>query len=352
MRLRPFVLCTGSMALSFGCSDPDPAPPAEPSEVEQEVRQRIDAAVEAGFSGAILVRANGQQIAAEGQGLADRAQQVENSASTAFDVGSIMKDLTATVVLALQEDGALAVSDTLADVLPDVPSDKADITLLQVLQHTAGFGEYHDTMGDFEPMAQLEARERILAQPLLFPPGTDEAYSNSGFTLLADVAQTVSGKPFPALVRERVFVPAAMDHSGFYAEPLWQTVDTATGYDAETFGDNDPATWPLTWALVGNGGLVSTVVDLDRGLTALWGGQVLGEGAFQALRDQYLATGSAEVGGQTVYGYAGGGDYGLGGVIIDAPEPGTRVIVVTNTADVFDIETFAVEMATWLLESP
>jgi hypothetical protein len=59
-----------------------------------------------------------------------------------------------------------------------------------------------------------------------------------------------------------------------------------------------------------------------------------------------------EVAGQTVYGYAGGGDYGLGGVVIDAPDTGTRVIVVTNTADVFDIETFAVDMATWLLESP
>lgn len=352
MRFRPFLLLTGSLALVVGCSDSESPPPAEPSAVEQGVRQRIDAAVEAGFSGAILVRVDGQQLAAEGHGLADRSAQVANGAATAFDVGSIQKDLTAIVVFGLAEDGALAVSDTLADVLPDVPADKADITLLQVLQHSAGFDEYHDTTGDFEPMNELEARERILAQELLFDPGTDESYSNSGYTLLADIAQTVAGKPFAELVRERVFVPAAMDHSGYYAEPVWQTVDTAIGYDAETFGDNDPATWPLTWALVGNGGLVSTVGDLDGWLTALWGGQVLGDGAFQALRDDYLSAGEAELGGQPVYGFAGGGDYGLGGVVIDAPEAGTRVIVVTNTADVFDIETFAVELATWLLEKP
>jgi CubicO group peptidase (beta-lactamase class C family) len=352
MRLPAFMSFIASIALSLGCSDPASAPPDEPTAVEREVQQRIDAAVEAGFSGAILVRVDGKQVAAEGHGLADRENQVESSAATAFDVGSIMKDLTATVIFALEEDAALAVSDTLAAVLPDVPADKADITLLQILQHRAGFDEFHDTMGDFEPMTELEARERILAQTLLFPPGTEEAYSNSGYTLLADVAQTVSGKPFTQLVRERVFAPAEMDHSGFYLEPVWETVDTAIGYDAETFGDNDPATWPLTWALIGNGGLVTTVVDLDRWLTALWGGHLLGAGAFQAMQDQYLSTGTAELGGKTVYGYAGGGDYGLGGVVIDVPDTGTRVIVATNTADVFDIEGFAVDMATWLLESP
>ena len=83
----------------------------------------------------------------------------------------------------------------------------------------------------------LEARERIFAQELLFEPGTDEAYSNSGYTLLADVIETVSGVAFTDYVRSALFEPAAMNASGFYSEPVWQTVDTAIGYDASAFGE-------------------------------------------------------------------------------------------------------------------
>jgi CubicO group peptidase (beta-lactamase class C family) len=337
--------------LMTGCSEASSEPPAAepPGSLREGVEQRVDEAVAAGFSGAILVTHGGERVLVGGYGLADRERELPNREGTAFDVGSIMKTLTALAILRLEEDGALDLTDTLATLLPNVPADKAEITLLQIVQHRAGFDEYHDTMGDFEPMTRLEARARILEQELLFDPGSDEAYSNSGYTLLADVIETVSGATFTDFVRENVFVPSGMDHSGFYREELWQDVDTAIGYDAESFGDNDPATWPYTWSLIGNGGLVSTVIDLERLVSALWDGALLGPEALAAMQQAYFAPG-AMLGGQTVYGHAGGGDFGLGGVLIDAPETSTRVIVATNTADELDVETFAVELATLILE--
>jgi CubicO group peptidase (beta-lactamase class C family) len=343
--------CLSALLVTLGCADAKDSngtPP--PSELELEIRAQIDDAVASGFSGAVLVTVRGERVVAEGRGFAHREEQIENTAETAFDVGSIMKSFTATAIFGLVERGSLELSDPLADIFPEAPPDKADISVLELLTHSAGFDEYHDSEGDFEPMTRLEARERIFAQELLFAPGTDSAYSNSGYTLLADVVETVSGEPFVDHVRNALFEPAGLEQTGFYSEPLWQTLETAVGYDASTFGDNDPASWPYTWALVGNGGLVTSVLDLDRWLTALWEGRVLSEATLDLMRAEYLDAGASELDGETVYAEAGAGDFGLGGVLVFAPVPDTRILIATNAYETFDIEAWALDLTTLALE--
>ncbi|MGH1346202.1 MAG: serine hydrolase domain-containing protein [Nannocystales bacterium] len=312
------------------------------------VRELIDEAVESGFEGAILVRLDGEVLVVEGHGLAARQLERENTPQTAYDFGSVMKDFTAAAIFALEEDDALSTTDSLDVLLPGIPPDKAQITVLQVLQHRAGFGEYHDTLGDFEPMDRMQARAAILGQTLLFEPGSEEAYSNAGFTLLADIVETTSGQPFADYVRERLLEPAGMEATGFFGEALWAEHPTAVGYDALVFEGNDPATWPYTWALVGNGGLVTTVEDLDRWLIELWAGNVLEPAAFDAYAAGYLR--STDVGGQDVFGYAGGGDFGFGGVALDVPAINSRVVIGTNTAENFDIESFSTALGLAMLE--
>jgi CubicO group peptidase (beta-lactamase class C family) len=353
MRSRSCRLVAAFLLALSGCSsDRDASPPEAPSEEERELRQRIDEAVASGFSGAILVTVDGKRMATEGHGFARREERIENTPETAFDVGSILKAFTATALFRLAEDGALDLSDPLGDIFPEAPEDKAPITLLQVLQHRAGFDEYHDTTGDFEPMTRLEARERILTQELLFEPGTDMAYSNSGYTLLADVIETVSGETFADHLSRVLFEPANLRHSGFYSDPIWQRVETAVGYDAATFGDNDPATWPYTWALVGNGGLVTSVLDLDRFLTALFGGDIVSTNTLDVMRDDYFEAGAAELDGETVYSEAGAGDFGFGGVLVFAPASDTRILIATNTGETFDIEAFALELTLLVMGLP
>lgn len=307
------------------------------------VRTLIDDAVASGFEGAILVRVEGEVVVLEGHGVANRDMDTPNAPSTAFDFGSIMKDFTAAAVFSLQSDGVLSTGDTLGTLLPDVPADKSEITVLQLLQHQAGFGEYHDTLGDFEPMDRAQARAAILGQRLLFEPGSDEAYSNAGFTLLADIVETVSARSFTDHVHEAVIEPAGLQATGFFGEPRWQNHPSAVGYDASMFQDNDPASWPYTWALVGNGGLVTTVEELDLWLDAVWSGGVLDEAGFEAFRADYLRP--VDVDGVDVFAYAGGGDYGFAGVAIDVPSAGGRVVIGTNTADNFDIESLAQAVA-------
>lgn len=340
-----------ALILLGGCSDPPKTSGRSPQpSVPGALRDLIDDAVRQGFSGALSVTNDGQLLAREAYGLADRERDRANTADTAFDVGSILKSLTATALFRLIEDGVVTLDTTLPEIFPDVPADKAAISLRELVQHRAGFDEYHDTLGDFEPLTRLEARARILEQKLLFPPGTDEAYSNSGYTLLADVIETLSDERYVDFVHRAVLEPAGMSSSGFYSEPLWAEIDTAIGYDASTFGDNDPATWPYTWALVGNGGLVTTVGDLDRFITALFGAQIVSQPTLDVMRDVYFSAGEATLAGVRSYGEAGAGDFGLGGVAVFAPESELRVIVATNAYEDFDSEALARDIALELLE--
>jgi CubicO group peptidase (beta-lactamase class C family) len=169
--------------------------------------------------------------------------------------------------------------------------------------------------------------------------------------LLADIIEASAGEPFTDYVRHAVFEKAGMIESGFYSDPLWQRVPTAIGYESETFQDNDPASWPYTWALMGNGGLVTTVRDLNRFVDALWDRRILGTSELEKFVRDYLASDAATIDGETVYATAGAGDYGLGGVLVDVPERRTRIVIVSNTYDAFDIESFAQELLVWLLES-
>jgi CubicO group peptidase (beta-lactamase class C family) len=352
-RILQWLTAAGLVALAapqIGCSGESPTTPGR-DELREELERRLTAAAAAGFSGAVLITVDGAKVLASGYGLADRDNDIPNVVDTAYDFGSVMKDLTAAAVFKLEGEGKLAVTDSLATIFDDVPADKAEITILQILQHRAGFDVYHDTEGDFEPMTRLEAHQWIFAQQLLFEPGSEEEYSNSGYTLLADVVQTVSGREFTDYVRDELFAPGGMQQSGFFGDPIWEQVDTAIGYDASTFGENDPAGWPYTWSLVGNGGLVTTVSDLERWLITLWKGEVLGPAAFESYEAHYLAGNAADFEGRTVYVFAGAGDYGLGGFAVDCPEANTRVILGTNTYEVFDIEGFGIELARLVLSA-
>lgn len=81
-----------------------------------------------------------------------------------------------------------------------------------------------------------------------------------------------------------------------------------------------------------------------------WSGRLLAPAALDRLRRDYFGDGAAEVEGTPVYADAGAGDFGLGGILIDAPERGIRVVIATNTYEVFDIEELASDLALLLLE--
>jgi len=301
--------------------------------LQNKVDSYVRTAVEAGFSGAVLVATGGKVILHKGYGLADREKNIPVRAETVFDIGSITKRFTRAAILKLEEQGKLKRSDPLSKFFDDIPEDKAGITLEQVLEHTAGFHEYHDTTGDFEEMDMEQALKTILNQKLRFKPGERQAYSNSGYGLLAVIIEVVSEQSYQSFLKEYLFKTAGMNRTGFYRDPLWKEDEVAVGYEGRTIGEkNSPYYWPhMTWALVGGGGMVSSVGDLYKWIQALEANKVLSEKAKEKMYDPQ---------GRPM-AYAGGNDFGFSAVVYEYPKEKNYFIVATNANDKISAESLS-----------
>ncbi|HVT15316.1 MAG TPA: serine hydrolase domain-containing protein [Thermoanaerobaculia bacterium] len=245
-----------------------------------------------GYSGSLLVAKGGQAVIDKGYGLADRSRGIPYTADTIFDIASISKQFTAAAILKLEMQGKLRVEDPLAKYLPAVPPDKEGITLHTLLTHTSGL---RDTFGDeYERVSREELVRRALAAPLLWRPGKRHFYSSAGYGLLAAVVETVSGVSLETYLRDNLFRPAGMRHTG-YRLPAADLPLVAHGYSA--LGDwGTPLDHPWLpdgpyWNLRGNGGILSTAGDLYRWHLALAANSVLSAQANQKFVEPYVSEG-------------------------------------------------------------
>jgi CubicO group peptidase (beta-lactamase class C family) len=267
-----------------------------------------------GFAGVVLVAKGDTPLLAEGFGLADREHGVRWTPGTISDIGSITKQFTGAAILKFEEDGKLHVDDPIALYFQGVPADKAGITLHQLLTHSSGLGD--PDIGDFEAVPLDEYLKQVFAQPLLFVPGKGYTYSNANFSLLGAILEKLSGKPYEAVLRERLFLPNGMFETG-YTLPAWGESRFAPGYDADggrwgTFLERPTAADGPHWALRANGGIHTTVYDMLRWARALLGGRVLTPASMEKLWAPHVSEG-----GDTFYGY--------GWSVAKAPD-GTKIV--------------------------
>jgi CubicO group peptidase (beta-lactamase class C family) len=327
-------------------------------EIDRHMLQKM----EQGFSGAVLVAKNGKKVIHKGYGWAVRERKLPVSTKTVFDIGSISKPFTATAVMKLEQEGKLNVTDSITEFFDDVPDDKKAITIHHLLTHSAGLGEYHDTKGDFEEMTREEAVQHIFNQKLKFNPGTDYAYSNSGFTLIAVIVEKVSGQPFKRFLEGQIFNPAGMTYTGFYRNPSWKKENDVHGYNDRKLGkENSPLTWPeITWALLGNGGLVSSAEDLFKFHLSMKSSKVFSQ---KTKKKSY--TGHVKIGEDAMMGYGwgirstehgkrvshgGANDFGFRAMFIRYLEEDVVIIITTNAGRVGDIRNLQSEIDSLVFE--
>lgn len=259
---------------------PVPAPDAPLT--WDNLEARLVQAERGGFSGVALVRRGGRQVLRRAFGLADRASQRPSDLDDAYGIGSAPISFTTTAALLLASRGDLDLDAPVARYLDGVPDDKRTLTAAMILDGRSGLPDFHDLPGDRDPdlawIDRAEAERRILSQPLLFPPGTDEAHSHSAYVLLAAIVERVSGVPYPTFVRQEILEPLGMDRTGFYGESLGLTVDDfAVGNGPSSVGvPNIPPNWgPTSWLVMGSGGMFSTLDDMTRYRDALAAGTLL-----------------------------------------------------------------------------
>ena len=222
---------------------PSSPPPNPPDTLDEFRAMAAEILRETGVPGAgiALVRPGGIEWAG-GIGFADRDRALPVTADTHFRVGSISKTFVAIALVQQYEDDALDIEAPVSEVAPKVAIENrfsgTPVTVLQVLQHTAGFDDMHfNEMYNLDDAPDISLADVLARNPasrrVRWRPGTRMSYSNPGYGVAGYVLEQVTGRPYDSVIRERIFDPLGMRTSSFtLAEadlPL-----LASGYDSPT----------------------------------------------------------------------------------------------------------------------
>jgi CubicO group peptidase (beta-lactamase class C family) len=250
--------------------------------LERELDSLAD---QTGFSGVVRVDRGNDLELEKAWGLAHRGFGIANGVDTRFAVASGTKGLTALTVVSLIEDGALELATTARTLLgEDLPLVGDDVTVEHLLSHRSGIGDYLDeeTGLDLEayampvPVHGLTETQNYLVvldgHRAKFAPGERFAYSNSGYVVLALLAERASGIPFHELVVRRVCEPAGMRDTEFLrSDELPER--TAVGYLRPEGMRTNVFHLPVRGS--GDGGIYTTARDVRSLWTAFLGGSIV-----------------------------------------------------------------------------
>ena len=225
---------------------------------------------------ALLVSRNGVPIRKQGFGLANVELNVPVKPETIFQSGSMGKQFTATAVMLLVEEGKIGLNDPLFKYFADGPSWWKDVTIRELLSHTAGFTDYPKDFDLRKDYSEEELLKVVEAIPPAYPPGTDWAYSNLGYVTLGILIRKASGEYFGDFLQERVFKPLRMSTTRIVSEADI-IPNRAAGYRLEK-GRLKNQEWVAPSAnSTADGSLYFSILDLAKWDSALYTEKVLKE---------------------------------------------------------------------------
>lgn len=254
-------------------------------------------------SGAFLFAIRGEPVFAKGYGVLTEGGP-PLTADAVFPIGSLTKQFTATAILQLAARGKLALGDPIGRFFPEAPEDKKRITVQQLLAHNSGLSR---NAGDVYALVEPEeARRQIFAKAPDGAPGARHSYSNSGYILLGQIVEKVSGRRLGDYFDRHLFRPAGMSRTG-YPSARFAGAPIPRGYDRPKFEEKFSGT-PMTMPggqdpryRYGNGGLLSTVGDLYRWMRAVERGKILSRPWLKRMRIPHA---DITPDGKFKYGYA------------------------------------------------
>jgi CubicO group peptidase (beta-lactamase class C family) len=287
---------------------------------------------------AVLVLRDGQPVVRAGYGLADLETGTPATPATNYRLASVTKQFTAASILLLAEDGRLTLDDRVRKWLPSLPQAAETVTIRHLLTHTSGLIDYEDVIPesfaaqahDADVLRLLETEDRTY-----FRPGTGYRYSNSGYALLGLIVQRASGKSFATFLRERIFGPLGMNNTVAYEDGVSTVNNRAFGYTQEA-GSWNRTDQDQTSAVLGDGGIYSSIDDLAKWDAALYDSRLLQPSSLRAAFTPATHTDDPDV----EYGYGwritgetlwhSGESVGFRNVIVRYPKRHMTVVVLTN----------------------
>ena len=169
-------------------------------------------------------------------------------------------------IMQLYEKELLDLDDAISKYIPDMVYGD-EITIKHLITHTSGIANYTDMIG----MIQIEPEDLdketvidlIKNYPPIFEPGTNWQYNNSGYVLLGDIVEKISGLTLEEYLEENIFKPLKMNNTGVYSDKK-EASDLAIGYtgflDFKPIENNET----IIKTTYGSGYMYSTVEDLFK----------------------------------------------------------------------------------------
>jgi len=241
------------------------------------------------FSGVVLIAEKGKPVyhKAFGYGNMETNQKVDTT--SIFELASVSKQFTATLIAMLHGAGKLNYDDPIEKYL-SVPYQ--GITIRHLLNHTSGLPDYQKLMDEKWDKNKVAGNEDILAYlkkfrpSILFKPGEKYSYSNTGYVLLGSIVEKVSGKDFVAFCRERIFIPLGMTSTDIrtkmekdslhnFAKGYIYVLDKKRYVRADSFPSSNYTIW--LGGRKGPGRISSTSTDLLKWDRALYGEKLVGK---------------------------------------------------------------------------
>jgi len=293
---------------------------------------------------AVGIYKSGQLVLAKGYGTADLESGAPLTPRTRFHMASVSKQFTGFAIALLARDGKLELDADVHRYLPYLPDFGHPITVRQLLQHTSGLRDQwilfqlggkdmRDVLRQEQAVSMVKRQRR-----LNFVPGTQYSYSNTGYTLLAEIVRAVSGMTLREFTTERIFTPLGMHDTFFYDDVREIVPGRANSYEQVKNGP-----WMrslLNYQTVGATGLLTTIEDLAR-----WAGNFSKHrGGDAKLIDLITRSGTLNDGTSIHYGFGlsdvpqdgrkaishGGSDASFATLLVIYPEYDVAIAVLAN----------------------
>lgn len=238
-------------------------------------------------------------VYAKGYGLANMEYNIPNSALSVFRIGSTSKQFTAACIVLLAEQKKLNLDDNLKSLFPDFPEYAEKITIRHLLNHTSGIRDYLQVaylkgLGDDDYYVDAEIMKWLINQSdLNFAPGEEHLYSNSGYWLLGQIVNKVSGMNMAEFAQKEIFEPLGMNNTHFHNDHTAIVNNRASGY-VPSENDNYKISM-TTLDMIGDGGIFTNINDIKKWDDAYYDNSVLSEEFWNMMTQQGVLNSGEEI---------------------------------------------------------
>ncbi|MBN1407947.1 MAG: serine hydrolase [Calditrichaceae bacterium] len=289
------------------------------------------------FSGVVLYAKDGKIVYNKAFGLSNHEESINNTIETRFNIGSLNKDFTYVLILQLLSEDSLKLDDPIGQYIDDFDDNiSKKVTIRHILRHASGFGdygmhpEYQKNRTKFKTVDDL--LKLIVSEPLLFKPGSNRYYSNSGFIVLGKIIENITNKPYADVLQQRIFDP--LDMKNTYYSHLDTLTNRATGYIKSATGKLIKTIQFENYATPA-GGCYSTTGDLYKFYSALENTDILLTDPHKKIMYVYAnpdikLTWEKIISDESIFNAKAGGFEGFNAMVVEWMVKGEIAIILAN----------------------